>query len=120
MQRKTQAFALLERLAYWEQELDLEPSPHPDADKRLDHIIETSLRDETRLMQDVHERNLKIAEQSERIKELQALAKQYSEEIGALKAINTSVKARNRALEHRWTQLRELLGIANKHEEEWL
>lgn len=44
-------YDLLERLEYWEQELEIEPCASPEPTKRLDHLIECMITDETRLME---------------------------------------------------------------------
>jgi hypothetical protein len=42
---------MIERLQYWENELEIEPSASPDPVKRLDHLIEHFITEETRLME---------------------------------------------------------------------
>lgn len=42
---------LIERLQYWETELDIDVSASPDPTKRLDHIIEFFITEETRYME---------------------------------------------------------------------
>jgi hypothetical protein len=42
---------LIERLSYWENELELEPSASPDPVVRLDHMIEAFITEETRYME---------------------------------------------------------------------
>lgn len=112
MQRKTPQNELLERLCYWESELDIEPYAHPDPAKRLDHIIEISINDETVLMERLSDAKRELAMRAASIEALH----------GALEIqtkANQTLNARNKVLENRWTALRTLLGIQNRQEEQW-
>lgn len=48
----TLANDLMKRLDYWECELEIEACASPDPVARLDHIIDSIITDETRLMED--------------------------------------------------------------------
>jgi len=112
MQRKTPSMELLDRLGYWENELDLEPCANPDPIKRLDHIIETSINDETILMERLSRVKAHVSELEEKHSMLKGIARQQEQTI-------QSLQARNKVLESRWTSLRRLLGIENRQEEGW-
>lgn len=108
----TPAQRLMRRLIYWERELEMDLSPHPDPDQRLDDLIEQFLDENTVYMERI---SYAKAENEQLKSTVETLKRAYRDQNEALDA----VKARNKALENRLTSIRVGLGIQQRQEDQW-
>lgn len=104
---------LHKRLQFWENELEIERSAHPEPAARLDAMVEEFIDESATLMS-------RLADQKERNKELQAMVTTLETICKSQDQILTTKEARVKVLEARLAMIRKGLGIENQGEDSWI